>query len=376
MRVAVVWNHDHTGVIKRFGQFCPQHDRETVESVVAALQEGGHETLLCEGDKGRLTTLERFMLPIRKPVPPESRVRKTGRVSFHPRSGHARDGRPCVHRIEPARAWAGARQGHHQEAHPRCRRADAKLSRDASRTESTGDPRFPMVVEPRHGFASFGVQLVYEPAQLWQAVEVIVTQYAQDALVEEYIEGREIWIALLGNGQLEVLPLVEQDFGDRETRLLIWEAKHIAAAAPQRICPAQIGSKLATVLRDISVATFRACQCRDYARLDLRIDRSGQPFVLRSTPCRRSVWSALMSWPRRPPDAAFRAWSIASSMSPTRGISEPAFPKRITHRGDVLLKVPQQYQPRGRRPGGRKGSNTSVAGSRAIYSRAFRILTY
>ncbi|RVC57963.1 hypothetical protein EN759_34975, partial [Mesorhizobium sp. M00.F.Ca.ET.038.03.1.1] len=45
-------------------------------------------------------------------------------------------------------------------------------------------------------------------------------------------------------------------------------------------CPARIDSKLATVLRDFSVATFRACQCRDYARVDLRIDRSGRPFVL------------------------------------------------------------------------------------------------
>lgn len=57
---------------------------------------------------------------------------------------------------------------------------------------------------------------------------MVVTQYAQEALVEEDIEGREITIALLGNGELEVLPLVEQDFGNHETRLLVGEA--IAAA--------------------------------------------------------------------------------------------------------------------------------------------------
>ncbi|RUW44701.1 hypothetical protein EOA32_36050, partial [Mesorhizobium sp. M1A.F.Ca.ET.072.01.1.1] len=116
--------------------------------------------------------------------------------------------------------------------------------------------------------------------QLRHAVEMIVTQYAQDALVEEYIDGREVAVALLGNEELEVLPLVEHDFGDREMRLMTWEAKYVAAATPPQICPAQIGSSLATVLRDISVATFRACQCRDYARVDLRIDPFGQPFVL------------------------------------------------------------------------------------------------
>ncbi|TGQ96441.1 hypothetical protein EN846_33760, partial [Mesorhizobium sp. M4B.F.Ca.ET.203.01.1.1] len=78
----------------------------------------------------------------------------------------------------------------------------------------------------------------------------------------------------------EVLPLVEQDFGDRETRVMNWDAKYVAAAAVPKICPAKIESGLETMLRDISVATFRACQCRDYARVDLRIDRSGRPFVL------------------------------------------------------------------------------------------------
>ncbi|MCK1644757.1 ATP-grasp domain-containing protein, partial [Bradyrhizobium sp. 154] len=148
-------------------------------------------------------------------------------------------------------------------------------------TESTGDLRFPLVVKPRRESNSFGLQLVHEPSRLRQAVEMIVAQYGQDALVEEYIDGRELCVALLGNEELEVLPPVEHDFGDRERRVITWEDKHyIAVAAPQKICPAQIGTELATMLRDISVATFRACLGRDYARVDFRIDRSGQPFVL------------------------------------------------------------------------------------------------
>ncbi|MER9708576.1 ATP-grasp domain-containing protein [Mesorhizobium sp. M0204] len=145
-------------------------------------------------------------------------------------------------------------------------------------TEGTGDLRFPVIVKPRHEDNSFGLQFVHEPAQLREAVEVIVTQYAQDALVEEYIDGREICVALLGNGELEVLPSVEIDLD--ETGLVTWEAKYLVAASRPQICPAQIGGSLATLLQEISVASFRACECRDYARVDLRIDRSGQPFVL------------------------------------------------------------------------------------------------
>lgn len=288
MRVAVVTNRDVTGVINRFGQPFPQPPKPVPEwdreSVVAALQEGGHEVLLCEGDKGLLTTLERFM-------PPDSQGRPSGFV-FNLAYGIQGESRfshvPAM--LEMAGVpYIGASPLGHELANDKV--VTKILIRDRGvptpnfrvmrrGSENTGDLRFPVVVKPPREGDSLGLQLVHEPAELKRAVEVIVEQYAQDALVEEYIEGREISVCLIGNGELEALPLVERDFGDRATRLMTWEAKFVAAAAPLTICPAQIGSRLATVLRDISIATFRACQCRDYARVDVRIDRSGQPFVL------------------------------------------------------------------------------------------------
>lgn len=287
MRVAVVWNNDFTGVINRFGQPNPEGtpSREAVESVAAALEEGGHETLLCEGDKGLIATLERFM-------PPGPQARPSGFV-FNMAYGIQGE---CRYTHVPAMLemagvpYTGSSPVGHGLAFDKA--VAKRLIRDGGiptpnfrvmrhGSESTGDLRFPVVVKPRQETMSLGLQLVYEPVQLRQAVDGIVTRYGQDALVEEYIDGREIYIALLGNHDLEVLPLVEQDFGDRETRIFTWEDKmHMAVAEPQTICPAQIGTELATMLRDISIAAFRACQCRDYARVDLRIDRSGKPFVL------------------------------------------------------------------------------------------------
>ncbi|MBB4232838.1 D-alanine-D-alanine ligase [Rhizobium mongolense] len=253
--------------------------------MVAALQEGGHEVLLCEGDKGLLPTLEQFM-------PPDPQARPSGMV-FNMAYGIQGE-YPYTHvpaMLEMAGVpYTGSSPLGHGLAHDKV--ITKRLIRDRGLptpnfrvmrrgTESTGDLRFPVVVKPRKESTSRGLQLVHEPARLRQAVKVIVTQYSQDALVEEYIEGREISVALLGNDELELLPLVEQEFGDRETRLVTWEDKmHMAVAAPQKICPAQIGSRLATMLRDMSVATFRACQCRDFGRVDFRIDRTGQPFVL------------------------------------------------------------------------------------------------
>ncbi|MER8501749.1 ATP-grasp domain-containing protein [Mesorhizobium sp. M0195] len=289
MRVAIVTNSDFTGVINRFGLPCPQPPQPwpqtgKIERVVAALQEGGHETLLCEGDKGLLTTLERFM-------PPDPQARPSG-IVFNLAEGIQGESR-YTH-VPAMLEMAGV-------PYTGCgplgfgRTSDKVITKTLMRdvglptpnfrvmrrgNESIGNLRFPVVVKPPHEDCSLGLQLVHEPAKLRQAVEENVAQYAQDALVEEYIEGREICVALLGNGELEVLPMVEQDFGDRETRLMTWDAKFVAAAAVPKICPAQIESGLATVLRDISIATFRACRCRDYARVDFRIASSGQPFVL------------------------------------------------------------------------------------------------
>ncbi|MEX2697461.1 D-alanine--D-alanine ligase family protein [Rhizobium mongolense] len=290
MRVAIVRNYDYAGVINRFGQPCPEQYRETevVESVAAALQEAGHETLLCEGDKGLLTTLERFMPPDPKAGPSGIVFNLAEGIQGEYRYTHV----PAMLELAGV-PYTGSNPLGHGLTNDKV--ITKRLIRDGGLptpnfrvmrlgTESTGDLRFPVVVKPRVEECSLGLQLVHEPAQLRQAVEAIVREYSQDALVEEYIEGREICIALLGNKEIEVLPLVEQDFGGRAMRLMTWEAKYSAAAAVPKICPAQIGSGLEMALRDISIATFRACLCRDYARVDVRIDRAGQPFVLEINP--------------------------------------------------------------------------------------------
>jgi D-alanine-D-alanine ligase len=150
-----------------------------------------------------------------------------------------------------------------------------------SGAEDCGDLRFPVVVKPRHESTSFGLQLVEDRSGLAQAVDAVVSQYEQDALVEEYIEGREVCAALLGNDDLEHLPLVEQDFRGRARRIMTWADKfHKVADEPGKICPAPVDEALAQRIRDVSLATFRACHLRDYARVDIRIDEAGVPWVL------------------------------------------------------------------------------------------------
>ncbi len=141
--------------------------------------------------------------------------------------------------------------------------------------------RFPVIVKPRHESTSFGLRLVEHPAALQEAVRSVASLFGQPALVEEYIEGREVCVALLGNGTPEILPVVEQDFGGRALRILTYEDKfHKSAVEAEKICPAPLDDALLTRLHEISRRTFHAVHVRDYARVDLRIDANNRPWVL------------------------------------------------------------------------------------------------
>jgi D-alanine-D-alanine ligase len=100
-------------------------------------------------------------------------------------------------------------------------------------------------------------------------------------LVEEYIDGREVCIGLLGNGDVECLPAVELDFGDRPLRINTWDDKyHKRYDEPLKLCPAPLDHKLIDRLGRLAVDTFHACRLKDYARVDIRIAPSGDPYVL------------------------------------------------------------------------------------------------
>jgi D-alanine-D-alanine ligase len=141
--------------------------------------------------------------------------------------------------------------------------------------------RFPLIVKPRHESTSYGLELAHNVEQLRHAVDAVVARFAQAALIEEYIEGREVCVALLGNECLELLPTVELCFCDRALRLVTYGDKyHRRPDEPAKLCPAPLTPELAQRVKELACATFRACQARDYGRVDIRIDRSGHPYVL------------------------------------------------------------------------------------------------
>jgi D-alanine-D-alanine ligase len=286
MNVAVVQNRTVTGVINVFGRPCPEkYGAKTLQDVVDALLENGHTVLLCEGDKTLLARLENFM-----PSNPEGRP---GGLVFNMAYGIQGDCRythiPAMLEMAGVPYTGSGPMGHTlaldkvltKQLLSAARIPTPNYCVMRSRRDNSARLRFPVVVKPRHESTSFGLRLVHDQNELGDAVDSVVSQYQQDALVEEYVDGREFCVALLGNENLEIFPIVEQDFGDRESRLLTREDKsHKVAVEAQKVCPAPVDASVVANLLTISAATFHACHCKDYARVDIRVDRQGRTYVL------------------------------------------------------------------------------------------------
>jgi D-alanine-D-alanine ligase len=153
---------------------------------------------------------------------------------------------------------------------------------------------YPLIVKPAREDASAGVEersVVYDRAQLLAQLERVFAEFAPPILVEEFIEGREFHISILGNDPPEMLPPLEYDFSDLppdQPSVLSYAAKwdplaevfHRVAAH----CPADISKRLAKRIEEVALRAYRVSGCRDYARLDLRVSADNHIYVLEANP--------------------------------------------------------------------------------------------
>jgi D-alanine-D-alanine ligase len=148
--------------------------------------------------------------------------------------------------------------------------------------------RYPLIVKPRSEDASHGItdaSVVDDLPALLGQIGYIHRVYRQDALVEEFIHGREINAAILGNDdEAVVLPLAEICFDPALGRPIVsyagkWLENSPAYRGTVPVCPAQLAETDAAAARTVALAAFRVMGCRDYARVDLRL-RDGIPYIL------------------------------------------------------------------------------------------------
>jgi D-alanine-D-alanine ligase len=154
---------------------------------------------------------------------------------------------------------------------------------------------YPMFVKPLFEGSSKGIwndALVNNFSELKSSVEKIWNTYSQPALVEEYLPGREFTVALLGNGdRVRALPIIELAFEvlpESANRFYSYEAKWLWDLPDNPLdiyqCPASIDDELRLKIENISKRAFQVLGCRDWCRIDVRLDAAGEPCILELNP--------------------------------------------------------------------------------------------
>ena len=156
------------------------------------------------------------------------------------------------------------------------------------------DLEFPLIVKPLREDGSVGIthkSLVRTEAELREQVAEIVKALHQPCIVEQFIEGRELNVALLGFPTARVLPLSEIDFsrlGPGAPTIVSYAAKWVEGSRDWEgtlpVIHPQLPNNVAARVRRVAVEAFRAVGLRDYGRIDVRLSHSGVPFVVDVNP--------------------------------------------------------------------------------------------
>ncbi len=155
--------------------------------------------------------------------------------------------------------------------------------------------RYPMMVKPTLEGSSKGVTdkaLVENRRALVRQIEWVLDTYQQPALVEEFLPGREFTVAILGNGaDLQVLPIVEINFDTLPqgvNPIYSYEAKWIWDQEENPLdifsCPAPLDPLLRRNIEETCKRAFIALGCRDWCRIDVRLDSRGIPNIIELNP--------------------------------------------------------------------------------------------
>jgi D-alanine-D-alanine ligase len=154
---------------------------------------------------------------------------------------------------------------------------------------------FPLLVKPLFEGSSMGIRndsLVHNREDLRAKISWVTERFQQPALVEEFLPGREFTVAILGNGaEARALPIVEIRFDSLPpgmNPIYSYEAKWIwdQSSNPLQIfdCPARVSPEIRAEIERVCLGAYRTMRCRDWCRIDVRLDSSNRPHIIELNP--------------------------------------------------------------------------------------------
>jgi D-alanine-D-alanine ligase len=154
--------------------------------------------------------------------------------------------------------------------------------------------KFPIIVKPVYEDASAGIEnasVVKNKEELNKRITFIINDFNQPALIEEYIEGRELNVSVMGDDDPVVLPISEIDFSKMPKHLenivsfqAKWDPMHESYHKTIPICPSILPEKVEKKAKAIALKAFKVMEVRDYARVDMRLSKDNKLYVLEVNP--------------------------------------------------------------------------------------------
>ncbi len=283
MKVAIIYNKNASKVINTFGMQTKEiYNPKTVNIVTHALEKGGHNVGIIDGDMHVIERLHAFM----------PRVVEGERMGIVFNMAYGIQGESRYTHIPSMLEMLGIPYvGSSPAVHALA--LDKVVTKMILQQHNLPTPNFwvfsttngvkekityPVIVKPKMESVSFGLRIVDNDKDLNEAVDYIIKEFQQPALVEQFIEGREFAVGLLGNNPLESFPVLEIDLENDPKGIQTYDNKSLAPR--RKICPAIIPDDIAKEMIRVSKESFNALQLRDFARVDIRMDNQNNIYIL------------------------------------------------------------------------------------------------
>lgn len=268
--------------------------KETIRSIASALRSGGHEVFLVEADKGLLNWFQNnrvdIVFNIAEGLYGESRESRVPAILDFLDIPYTGSG---VLTLGLALNKALTKKLLDQAKIPTPK---YKLFKTPNGISDFGK-RYPLIVKPNSEGSAKGISIssvVWNKAELIREVERTCRTYNQEILVEEFIEGKELTVGILGNGSPFVLPILEIDFSSCKPSgeyFYTWKVKEYEKEVEESLgltpiwhCPARLSEEESRKVTDVALKAHSVIGCVDFSRIDIRLSNEGIPYVLEVNP--------------------------------------------------------------------------------------------
>ncbi|MFH1867748.1 MAG: ATP-grasp domain-containing protein [Candidatus Omnitrophota bacterium] len=157
------------------------------------------------------------------------------------------------------------------------------------------DLTFPLIVKPNGEGSAKGItkdSVVYNRERALEEIARITSSYNKEAIVEEFIDGKELTVAVLGNNEFVDLPILEIDFSNCKVsgeyfyswRMKEYQGNVAMGLTPSFYCPGRLDEDIAKKVKDTAYKAHMLIGCKDFSRVDIRLSRDNVPYVLEVNP--------------------------------------------------------------------------------------------